>query len=228
MKKEKTSSIGVQAINLSSFESETKMRVFLIAKEFADGFKLINAHKLSVTFFGSTRFTDEHKYYKQARRISGTLAKMGYAVVTGGGPGVMEAANRGAREAGGASIGFSIQLPSEQAVNKYVTEGVAFHHFFSRKVILSFSAEAYVYFPGGFGTLDEFFEILTLVQTGKIARVPIILVGVEYWKPVVSFMRANLLKKFKTIDAKNLELFTVTDSDAEIVKIVRAAPERKE
>lgn len=230
MKKENINKpiVGVQAINLGSFETQTKLRVFLIAKEFADGFKIIQAHKLSVTFFGSAKFQEDNKYYKQARRVAGALAKAGYAVVTGGGPGIMEAANRGAREAGGPSVGFSINLPSEQAVNKYVTENVEFHHFFSRKVILSFSAEAYIYFPGGFGTLDEFFEILTLVQTEKIARVPIILVGTDYWKSIVSFMRANLLKKFKTIDEKNLDLFTVTDDDAEIIRIIRSAPERKE
>ncbi|MDO8556999.1 MAG: TIGR00730 family Rossman fold protein [Candidatus Jorgensenbacteria bacterium] len=228
MKKENTPAIGVQSINLSDFETQTKLRVFLIAKEFAEGFKLISAHKLSVTFFGSTRFAEDNKYYIQARRVAGALVKIGYTVVTGGGPGIMEAANRGAKEAGGASIGFSIQLPNEQSVNPYVTENVSFHHFFSRKVILSFSAESYVYFPGGIGTLDEFFEIITLIQTKKIPHVPVILVGTEYWKPIISFMRANLLKKFKTIDAKDLELFTVTDSDAEIIKIVRSAPKRKE
>ncbi len=228
MKKEKTPVVGVQSINLSDFETQTKLRVFLIAKEFADGFKLINTHKLSVTFFGSTRFTENNKYYKKARRVAGVLAKAGYAIVTGGGPGIMEAANRGAREAGGASVGFSIQLPNEQAVNKYVTESVSFHHFFSRKVILSFSAESYVYFPGGIGTLDEFFEIITLVQTKKIPPVPVILVGRDYWGKLDGFIRATLLQKFKTIGAGDLKLYTITDDEDEIIRIVSSAPMRKE
>lgn len=139
----------------------------------------------------------------------------------------MEAANRGAKEAGGRSIGFNIELPKEQNINPYVTESLSFHYFFTRKVSLSFSAEAYIFFPGGLGTMDEFFELATLVQTHKIDKVPIILVGDGYWKTLESFMKNNLLAR-DMIDEEDLDTFTITDDEDKVLSIVKSAPMRKE
>jgi len=209
-------------------EHAAKDRVSRISREFAKGFEFIKTHPKSVTFFGSARFKENHPYYKKAQNIARRLSEEGFAIVTGGGPGIMEAANRGACEAGGPSLGFNIKLPHEQVANPYVTKSVDFYYFFSRKVSLSFSAEAYVYFPGGFGTLDEFFEILTLVQTNKICKVPIILVGNEYWKVFNDFIERELLTKYKTIGKQDMKLYTMTDDDDEIIKIIKRAPLRNE
>ncbi len=212
----------------AEIEEEARRRVSRISKEFAQGFEFIKGHPRSVTFFGSARFTEGHPYYEKARRLAYKLSKEGFAIVTGGGPGIMEAANRGAAEAGGPSLGLNIRLPREQAANPYVTEAVDFWYFFSRKVSLSFSAEAYIYFPGGFGTLDEFFEILTLVQTRKIPQVPIILVGWEYWGAFNTFIEKHILQEYRAISEKDMDLYTVTEDDDEVIKIAKEAPLRKE
>lgn len=219
---------GAKPLSLKEFTANSKERLAIIQKEFSHGFKLIHKYPLSVTFFGSSRLTEKNPLYKKAQRIAEKLSRKGYAIVTGGGPGIMEGANRGGYEAGGVSVGFTIDLPNVQRTNRYVGDGVEFLHFFSRKVILSFSAEAYLFFPGGFGTLDEFFEIITLVQTKKIPPVPIILVGKAYWRTLERFLRTVLCKKFKTISEKDLKLYAITDDENEIVRMVQKAPMRKE
>ncbi len=209
-------------------DSQIKERAERIKEEFLDGFYSVKKYPKSVTFFGSARFNEDNLYYKMARELAGRLCREGFAVITGGGPGIMEAGNRGTYETCGESVGFNIELPSEQTLNKYVTHNTTFHYFFSRKVALSFSAEAYLFFPGGFGTLDEFFEILTLVQTKKIPTLPLILVGSAYWEPLDEFIRENLLNKFGTISPEDVNLYQIKDDLDEIVQIVKSAPMRYE
>lgn len=215
-------------ITKQEVKQAARERISRINDEFIQGFSFITKYPRSATFFGSARFDENHEFYQKARRIANRISKDGVAIVTGGGPGVMEAANRGACENGGPSLGLNIRLPAEQISNPYVTESVDFYYFFSRKVTLSFSAEAYLFFPGGFGTLDEFFEILTLVQTKKIPEVPIILVGCDYWCGVEEFIKKQLLDDFDTIDTYDLSLYTISDDEDEIVDIVTNAPIRKE
>ncbi|OIO32489.1 MAG: TIGR00730 family Rossman fold protein [Candidatus Yonathbacteria bacterium CG_4_10_14_3_um_filter_47_65] len=209
-------------------EQESKKRISRINKEFAKGFSFIKDYPKSVTFFGSARFKETNPHYRKARSIAVRLSSLGYTIVTGGGPGIMEAANRGAYDTGGHSLGLNIKLPQEQVTNPYVTKSTEFHYFFSRKVALSFSAEAYLYFPGGFGTLDEFFEILTLVQTHRIAPVPIILVGADYWKPLDDFIKKQMAEKHRSVDRSDMKLYTITDDEDEVVRIVENAPLRDE
>jgi uncharacterized protein (TIGR00730 family) len=187
-------------------------RVFKIMSEFVEGFELLQKYALAVTFFGSTRTTPDNPWYKAATDLAAKLAQRGFAVITGGSSGIMEAANKGAFEVGGASVGLNISLDVNQATNKYVTEEHTFHHFFVRKVMLTFASEVYIYFPGGFGTLDEFFEILTLVQTKKIKKIPIILYGKEYWEDFVKEFQTKLYGEYKSIDAADMELYVVVDS----------------
>lgn len=203
-----------------------KKRVALISKEFKDGFEFVKNYPRSVTFFGSTRTKPGQEYYEKARRLGFRIAsELRYAVISGGGPGIMEAANRGAFEAGGNSVGLNIKLPHEQEANPYLTDYMEFHYFFSRKVCLSFSAEAYVFMPGGFGTLDEFLEILTLVQTGKIPKAPIILVGADYWQDFKNLFSQSLLGQ-KYIEPNDLELFVITDDEEKVLNIIKNAPIR--
>jgi uncharacterized protein (TIGR00730 family) len=209
-------------------DGELHARAGRVEDELINGFHAIREYPKSVTFFGSARFEENHPFYKKAQHLSSEICKMGYAVITGGGPGIMEAGNRGTNETCGYSVGFNIELPNEQVINPYVTHGVNFHYFFSRKVSLAFSAEAYLYFPGGFGTLDEFFEILTLIQTNKIPAVPVICVGSEYWDPLNSFICKTLLGSFGTISASDAKLYKVLDDDEEILQIVRDAKLRNE
>ena len=201
-----------------------EQRICTINEEFRQGFDFINEYKKSVSVFGSARFAEGSEYYEIARTLGArVVSDLGYAIITGGGPGIMEAANRGAYEKGGASLGLTIDLPQEQDTNKYVTATIPFNFFFARKVALSYAAEAYVFFPGGFGTLDEFFEIMTLVQTGKIKRIPIFLVGVDFWKPLVGFIRENLDARFHTINPEDNELYTMTDDLDLVMKKIKDA-----
>lgn len=203
-----------------------KKRVALITKEFTDGFEFVRNYPRSVTFFGSARTKQNEPYYEKAKELAGKIVtKLHYSVITGGGPGIMEAANKGAFEAGGNSLGLTIELPREQMTNQYLTDSEDFHYFFSRKVCLSFSAEAYIFFPGGFGTLDEFMEILTLIQTSKIPKAPIILVGASFWNSLENFFREILLEN-KMIEEKDLSLYTISDSEDEILEIIKEAPIR--
>ena len=189
-------------------------RVFKIMSEFVEGFDMISRYGLAVTIFGSARASFEDSVYKNATELAGRLAKRGFAVITGGSTGVMQAANKGAFEAGGVSVGLNITLPDiqAQAYNPYLTEKFGFDHFFVRKVMLTYASEVYVYFPGGFGTLNELFEIIALVQTGKIRKVPIVLFGREFWEPLLSFIEKTLYEKHLAISEKDLKLYTVVDS----------------
>lgn len=209
-------------------KSEVEERLSRIQEEFRRGFEVIGKYPKSVTFFGSARLEPGDTYYKAAQTLASEVSNLGYAVVSGGGPGIMAAANQGAHEAGGDSVGFNIELPHEQVLNHFVNDSSDFRYFFSRKVLLAFSAEAYVYFPGGFGTLDEFFEIITLIQTNKIERVPVICFGSDFWNPVKELATEILLKQFKTISPEDLDLFVITDDAAEALEIIKAAPQRHE
>lgn len=220
--------LNVEPLSHTDIVEAAKKRVSIVNKELIEGMEFIGSYPKSVTFFGSARFNEHNPYYEKAQRLAAVLAGKGYAVVTGGGPGIMEAANRGSFDAGGSSIGFNIVLPKEQVMNPYVQDHIDFEYFFTRKVCLTFSAEAYLYFPGGFGTLDEFFEILTLVQTHKIPRVPMILVGVDFWMPLKHFVENLLLNTYHTVSKEELDLFTITDDEDEIVRLVTQAPMRKE
>lgn len=195
-------------------------RVFRIMSEFVSGFELLRKYGLAASIFGSARFKPGDKYYKEAEELGAKLSKKGFAIITGGGPGIMEAANVGSFKVGGKSVGLNIQLPFEQKLNPYTTESLNFDFFFSRKVMLAFASEVYVYFPGGFGTMDEFFELLTLIQTKKIERIPIVLYGKEFWDPLVSFFNKQMLKESKTISKEDLDLFMVVDSVDEAVKYI--------
>jgi uncharacterized protein (TIGR00730 family) len=196
------------------------------AEELLAGFTAISQYPKTVTIFGSARTKDGTPEYNSARHIAGKICKLGFAVLTGGGPGIMEAANRGATEECGYSLGFNINLPFEQTVNPYVTHGLDFDFFSARKMAMFFSAEAYLYFPGGFGTLDELFQLLTLIQTNKAPKTPIILVGTAYWRPLDNFIKTTLLEEFKTISPEDIDLYTITDDVDEILEIVSNAPER--
>ncbi len=213
-------------MTLYEISEAAKKRVELIAREFRDGFEFLKSYPRSVTFFGSARLKEGDEYYEKSRRVAHRIAEeLRYAVITGGGPGIMGAANQGAYEGGGNSLGLTIVLPHEQKTNEYITNKISFHYFFSRKVCLSFSAEAYLFFPGGFGTLDEFFEILTLIQTNKIPKAPIILVSEDYWRPLENFFKQQILSQ-NYIDADDLDLYTITDDETQIIDIIRKAPIR--
>ncbi len=187
-------------------------RVFRIMSEFVQGFEVLRSHGLAVTVYGSARTKPDHPDYQAAEELCKRLAEAKFSIITGGGPGIMEAANVGAYKAGGHSIGFNIDLPFEQKLNPYVTESLDFDYFFSRKVMLAFAAEAYVYFPGGFGTMDEFMEMVTLIQTKKIKPLPIVLYGKEFWTPLLEWWTATLLHEHATISEKDLDLFVLVDS----------------
>src|SRR5512146_2151483 len=179
--------------NSLDFNTTPSWRIFRIMSEFVSGFTFLGNIQKSVTIFGSARLAQSNPYCKKAYDLGRRLSQEGYTVVTGGGPGVMQASNHGAWDAGGNSVGLNIELPHEQRINPYVRRSTSFHYFFSRKVMLDFSAEAYIFFPGGFGTLDEFFELVTLVQTGKLDHMaPIIMVGTDYWGPLANRMRETL------------------------------------
>ncbi|MBI5222018.1 MAG: TIGR00730 family Rossman fold protein [Candidatus Magasanikbacteria bacterium] len=164
-------------------------RIFRIMAEFVEGYQFLSKLEREVTVLGSSRFDENHEYCKIARELGGLLGKNGFTTITGGGPGIMEAANRGAYEAGGESVGLNIQLPFEQRINPFVKKSTAFYYFFTRKVMLTSPANAFVYFPGGFGTMDEFFEVVDLMELNKMERAPVILIGRKYWQPLLDFLR---------------------------------------
>lgn len=197
-------------------------RVLRIQSEFVEGFGALAEVPRAVTVFGSARTPVDHPEYQAAREIGAALAKAGYAVITGGGPGVMEAANRGASENDGYSIGLGIELPFEQGLNDWVDLGINFRYFFARKTMFVKYSQAFVCLPGGFGTLDELFEALTLVQTGKITRFPIVLFGSAEWEGLVDWLRSSVLGSGK-IGPTDLDLLHVTDSVEETVEIIEAS-----
>ena len=196
-----------------------------ISQEFRAGFEFLKKYRHSVSIFGSARSLPESVHSKVAETLAYRIAKeIGYTVMTGGGPGIMSAASKGAREAHGKAIGLSIELTKEQKTNEYVTDVINFSYFFSRKVMLSFAAEAYVFFPGGFGTFDELFGILTLIQTNKIPRVPVILMGKDFWNPFNEFLNIHMCEDHATISKEDMLIYTITDSIDETLEIIRKAP----
>ncbi len=187
-------------------------RLVGVVEEFDKAFEILGKYEKTVSIFGSARLPQNHPAAKQAFAIGWAFGKHGFGVVTGGGHGIMEAANHGAKRAGAPSIGFNIQLPMEQKLNPYTTEHYSFEHFFGRKVALTLDASGYIFCAGGFGTLDELFEIITLEQTGIIPRAPIVLFGEEFWKPLDVFIRKSLKERAQTISPEDVELYTITDS----------------
>lgn len=199
-------------------------RIFRILSEFVEGFDFLSKRSKTVTFFGSARCSFASYGYQQAKKLGYLLGKEGFTIITGGAPGVMEAGNWGAHEAGAPSVGLTIQLPHEERKNQYVKESIGFQHFFTRKVMLSAAAQAYVYFPGGFGTLDELFEIVTLIQTGKMAnKVPIVLVGKKFWTPMFDWIRAEMWDENLFIDKQDIELMQLVDTAEEAYEIIMSA-----
>ena len=196
-------------------------RALRILAEFVEGFDAMAKVGPAITVFGSARTRPDDPGYELARSIGRRLADAGYAVITGGGPGAMEAANRGCREGGGLSVGCNIELPHEQGMNPYVDLGVEFRYFFARKVMFVKYADGFVILPGGLGTLDELFEALTLIQTGKVRHFPVVLVGRAYWAGLLEWMRGTLLTH-GTIVAGDLDLFHVTDDPDEVVSLIRS------
>jgi len=214
---------NIPTLSQKEMREHTRKRVSTISREFTEGFEFLEDYPQSVTFFGANQFKEDNPYYANARQLASyVVKKLGYSVFSGGGPGIMEAANRGAFEAGGNSLGLLIKLPEGQVINKYITKSFASYYFFVRKVCLSFSAEAFIFYPGGFGTLDEFFEILTLIQTKKIANVPLICVGSEFWNKLKEFMKREQLSR-NAIMSEDLELFHIVDDHDKIIEIIKKA-----
>ncbi len=207
--------------------SDISWRIFRIMSEFVDGFQFLSQFTKEVTIFGSARLKPDHKWYKEAEKLGALLVKNNYKVITGGGPGIMEAANKGAYSVDPEkSIGINIQLPTEQRINPYVTKSMGFYYFFTRKVMLAASAQAYIYFPGGFGTSDEFFEMITLIQTGKIKKLPVILMDKKFWTPLLKWMKTTMAKEYKTINSEDIKMFHVCDTSEEAMKYVKKSKER--
>jgi uncharacterized protein (TIGR00730 family) len=197
-------------------------RVLRIMGEFVEGFEKLGDIQDAVAIFGSARTTSDDPHYATAVEAARLLARAGFPIITGGGPGIMEAANKGAVEGDGVSIGCNIELPHEQGTNSYVRRSMFFRFFFVRKTMFAKYSMAFVVFPGGFGTLDELFEALTLIQTGKVSSFPVVLVGVDYWKGLVNWLADTLTAEGK-IDARDLKLFHVTDDPGEVLRIIQAA-----
>jgi uncharacterized protein (TIGR00730 family) len=204
---------------METYMTRESWRMFQIMSEFVEGFEALAQIKPSVSFFGSARTPPDDPYYKLAEEIALLLSNSGFAVVSGGGPGIMEAANKGAYDGKAPSIGLNIKLPMEQLGNPYQDISLSFKHFFARKVMFVKYASAYVVLPGGFGTLDEFAEILTLVQTGKSRRIPIILVGSDFWSGLLDWFRTSMIKA-GTISAEDMELITLIDEPQGVVDAI--------
>ncbi len=202
--------------------NEDPWRVMRIQAEFVEGFETLSAIGPAVTVFGSARTKETSPWYQRAQELGGRLAAEGFAVITGGGPGIMEAANRGACESGGTSVGLGIELPFEQHLNDWVDVGINFRYFFARKTCFIKYAQAFVAFPGGFGTLDETFEAFTLVQTHKVTSFPVVLFGVDYWAPLMDWIRNGLLAE-GMISEHDLDFLTVTDDVSQAIQIINSA-----
>jgi uncharacterized protein (TIGR00730 family) len=206
---------------IDDFSVKESWRIFRIISEFVDGFETLSEIYPAVSVFGSARVAETDPVYEIGRQVGRHLAEAGFAVITGGGPGVMEAANRGAAEAGGKSVGLSIHLPKEQASNPYANVRIDFRYFFIRKVMFVKYAVAYVILPGGFGTMDELFEALTLIQTSRIKPFPVILLGKDYWKDLISWIKKNMLVKHSMIDPDDMDLFQCIDDPAAAVAAIK-------
>jgi uncharacterized protein (TIGR00730 family) len=212
---------------LEHYDDASLLRVARIGEEFREGFDTVeHVPSPTVSMFGSARVREDHAAYGAARQVARRFAEAGWAVVTGGGPGVMEAANRGAKEGGGVSVGFNIDLPHEQYANPYLDVSLTFDHFYVRKVMFVKAAEAFVIFPGGFGTLDELFESLTLIQTGKILDFPVVLFDSGYWEGLLAWIRDQLLRE-GMVSPDDVDLLYVTDDPAAAVETVIARHEHR-
>ncbi len=200
--------------------NEDPWRVFRIMAEFVDGFHELSEIGPAVSIFGSARTKSSDPWFKQAEKTAELLVKEGYAVITGAGPGIMEAGNKGAAKAKGQSIGLNIDLPFEQKPNKYITELIDFHYFFCRKVMFVKYAMAFVIFPGGFGTLDEFFESITLIQTRRMGKFPVVLYGSKFWKGLIDWLKDSVLKE-GNIDSEDLDIFQIVDTPEDAIKVIK-------
>ncbi len=209
------------------FTQEDTWRIFRIMSEFVDGFETLSKAGQAVSIFGSSRFKPGNKYYKMAEETAYLLAKEGYAIITGSGPAIMEAANKGAKRAKGHSIGLNIQIPSEQKSNKYVDTLLDFRYFFVRKVMFVKYAKAFIIMPGGYGTLDEFYEAINLIQTQRIQKFPVVMMGSEYWKGMIDWLKSTVLKS-GAISKEDLALFTVVDEPKDVVRAIRKFYEKQE
>jgi uncharacterized protein (TIGR00730 family) len=206
----------------SEIKTSDSWQIFKVMAEFVEGFEKMASIGPCVTIFGSARTGPEHKYYKLAEDIAFKLTQSGYGVITGGGPGIMEAANKGAKKGGGISVGLNIQLPFEQSANPYIDHDklITFKHFFVRKVMFQKYAQGFIVLPGGFGTFDEFFESATLIQTGKIGRFPIVLVGTDFWKGLVDWIQDVVQHEQRNISPEDMELFILVDTADEAVAMI--------
>ncbi|MGB1206791.1 MAG: TIGR00730 family Rossman fold protein [Chitinophagales bacterium] len=203
-------------------KGESSWRIFKIMAEFVEGFETMNKIGPCVSIYGSARTKPEHPYYQMTVELAKALANEGYGIITGGGPGIMEAANKGAREAGGKSVGLNIDLPHEQFYNEYIDPDKLLNHnyFFVRKVMFVKYGQAFIFMPGGFGTLDELFECLTLIQTNKIEAMPVILVGSDFWNGMKKWIKETVLEQEHNISPKDLDLLPITDDINEVVRII--------
>jgi uncharacterized protein (TIGR00730 family) len=217
--------LGAESPAVLTTRSDSE-RIERIGRELAEGFEKLASVGPAVSVFGSARTSEQDPQYELARRTAHLLGEAGFAVITGGGPGIMEAANRGARDAGARSIGLNIELPFEQGTNAYVDTALRFHYFFTRKLMFVRYACGFVVFPGGFGTLDELFEALTLVQTGKIRHFPVVLVCSHYWRGLTGWMRERLLAEAK-ISPADLDLVQATDDPAQVIEIIAMGAARQ-
>lgn len=202
-------------------------RLARIGREFNQGFKFISKYDLAATFFGSSRYGVKHDMYKEATKLARMLAEKEFTIITGGGPGIMEAANKGAYEAEGESVGLCIKLPTEQVTNKYVKDSLSFHYFFSRKVMLSFASEVYVFFPGGFGTMDEFFEMVTLIQTGKDEDILVVCVGEHYWGGLFDWVKSTVFEENKAISEEDMDIYKLVDSAEEAYDVIKEEMDKR-
>ncbi len=208
-------------LRMEDFKIEDPWRVFRIMSEFVEGFHSLSDLGKSVTIFGSARTDPRHNMYKAAVRTSELLVKEGFSIITGGGPGIMEAGNRGAFKKKESSVGLNIDLPFEQKPNPYINKLINFHYFFARKVMFLKYAKAFVIFPGGYGTMDELFECLTLIQTRRIAKMPVILYGSYFWKDLVKWLERMLYAQANNIDKEDLLIYKVVDKPEDVVKIIK-------
>ncbi len=207
----------LDAIANETLDIEDVERSLRYAKDLEQGLAKVRTYAQGVTIFGSARLPEDGKWCKLAEQLGFQLAQNGHAVITGGGPSIMQAANKGCYEAGGRSIGLNIELPHEQHINPYVTDSIQFRYFFARKVMLTISSKVYVFFPGGFGTLDEFSEVLILMQEGKMPKMPMFLIGKNYWKPLDKFFETRMQKNH-LIKANDRKIYKITDDITEVVK----------
>lgn len=201
-------------------------RIFRIMSEFVDGYQFLDDLKREVTILGSARLPKDNKYYQSAERLGALLGKAGFTVITGGGPGIMEAANKGSFEVGGDSVGLNIQLPFEQRINPYVKKATAFHYFFTRKVMLTSPANAFVFFPGGFGTFDEFFEVVDYMELGFMPVSPIILVGRSFWEPVVNFVKNKSCQEIGSVKPEEFAKWQIVDTAEEAFELIKDIKDR--